>query len=283
LAGGALRDLLLRIGGQPDGFDVALEILSMRLVSDRAAQREHEPELLEAGRELLQGVSFPSRHQSGDYELATVAKTCLGPPDAGPIAAEVVAGLKQAVAAHKVYWSDNDELVAALIEVHPSAVLDALFSGNDRDKQDAVVGFVGMSELRGNPADAIPCEVLIAWCEEEREGRYPLAASIITFARRPEANSPLVWSEQAKALLTSAPDPQSVLATFIERFRPMAWSGSRAALMEANARLLDGVERHIPSHIMPFVADAKAQLVNEIAREWQWETKQGQEQDERFE
>ena len=50
LAGDILKDLLLLIADQPEGFDVALEILDMRLYSDRSAQREHEPGLLEAGR-----------------------------------------------------------------------------------------------------------------------------------------------------------------------------------------------------------------------------------------
>ncbi|MEX8495517.1 hypothetical protein, partial [Sphaerotilus sp.] len=47
LAGRDLKDLVLILADQPDGFDVALEILHMRLHSDQSAQREHVPELLE--------------------------------------------------------------------------------------------------------------------------------------------------------------------------------------------------------------------------------------------
>src|SRR6185369_9068532 len=99
--------------------------------------------------------------------------------------------------------------------------------------------FGRLSDNWDNPADAISCEALITWCEGDGERRYPLAASIITFARRPAANGPQVWSDQVKALLAHAPDPRTVLAVLIGRFHPMNWSGSRAALMEANARLLD--------------------------------------------
>lgn len=126
-------------------------------------------------------------------------------------------------------------------------------------------------------------EALVAWCEGDREHRYFLSASIITFARRPEASGPLVWSEQAKALLASAPDPRSVLAVFIERFQPMTWSGSRAALIESNAQLLDSLESHVPSDVIPFVTEAKAQLAHDIAQERQWETRQDRARDERFE
>jgi hypothetical protein len=283
LAGCTLKDLLLLIAEVPDGFDVALEILSMRLYSDRSAERGHEPELLEAGRELLQRITFQKSNQSGDYNLASVAKACLTGPDASPIAAEVARQLRQAVATYETYSFNNDDLLKALLEVQPVAVLDALFEGNEVDQQAGVRVFEHLDEHRGNPAGAISCEALMAWCEGVRDRRYPLAASIITFARRPEASDPQVWSEQAKALLASAPDPRSVLAVFIERFRPMSWSGSRAALMEANARLLDNLESNASFDLIPFVTEAKAKLAQEVARERLWETQQDRARDERFE
>src|SRR5690606_37882828 len=49
LGGGILKEMLLLISDQPDGFTVALELLFMRIFSDRSARREHDPELLEAG------------------------------------------------------------------------------------------------------------------------------------------------------------------------------------------------------------------------------------------
>ena len=53
--------------------------------------------------------------------------------------------------------------------------------------------------------------------------------------------------------------------------------------METNARLLDSLESNGPSHLMPFVTEAKAQLAQEVAREREWETKQDRVRDERFE
>jgi hypothetical protein len=283
LAGGVLKDLLLTIADQPDGFDVALEILLMRLHSDRSANREHEPELLEAGREFLRRFTFRTGNQQGDHRLAEVAKACLSGPDAGPIAAAVAERLKRAVAAYHTYSFDNDNLLKALLELQPAAVLDALFAGEEENQQAGARVFENLGEHSGNPTDAISCEALIAWCEGDRERRYPLAASIITFAHRPEASGTQVWSEQAKALLANAPDARSVLAEFIRRFRPMTWSGSRAALMEANALVLDSLDSLIPSSLIPFVMEAKAQLAQEIASERQSETERDRARDERFE
>lgn len=283
LESGVFKDFLQLIANQPDGFNVALEILSMRLYSDRSKHREHAPELLEAGQDLLRGITFCKGNQRSDYNLEEVVRACLTAPDADSTAAEVAVRLRQAVATCETYAFDNDGFLTALIEVQPFAVLDALFTGDERDQQAGVRTFEHISGHRANPADAISCEVLIDWCEADRERRYPLAALIITFAIHHETGGALVWSEQAKVLLSGAPDPKNVLAVFIQRFYPMEWSGSRAALMEANARLLDSLESQVRSGLIPYVNEAKALLAKDISRQWQSETEQDRACDERFE
>lgn len=270
LAGAVLKDLLLLIADQPDGFDVALGILFMRLHSDNSERRKHEPELLGACRELLRRVTFPTSSHRVDYHLAGIVKACLAGPDCGPMAAALAVRLKQAVTP-ETYSFDNAELLRALLELQPTAVLDALFAREEEGQRVVDCMFENLGDDRGSPADVISCEALIAWCEGDRERRYPIAASIITFAHRPEASGPQIWSEQAKALIARAPDPRAVLVVLIKRFRPMSWSGSRAALMDANARLLDSLEFLVPSDLMPFLTEAKAQLAQEIAGERQWE------------
>jgi hypothetical protein len=187
------------------------------------------------------------------------------------------------VADYETHAFDNDDLLSALLNTQPAAVLDALFEGDERDQQSGVSVFNHLHDHRSNPVDEISCGELIAWCDRDRERRYALAASIVTFARRAEKSGPQLWSDQAKALLASAPDPRSVLAVFVERFRPMSWSGSRAALIEANARLLDSLESEVSGKLIAFVAEAKHRLAREIAAERHRETERDQARDERFE
>ena len=283
LAGAVLKDLLLLIADQTDGFDVAVKILSLRLYSDSSAQRIHELDLLEAGRELLRRATFRGNRQDSDYQLARIVKACLIGPYVDRIAAEVAGRLKQAVLTYETYSFHNEHLLRALLECQPAAVLDALFGGDEDDHWEVSDLFRSLSDRRGTPVDIVSCEDLIAWCERDGELRYPLMASIITFARHPDASGPQIWSEHAKALLAHAPDPRMVLAVFIRRFQPISWSGSRAAVIEANARLLDSLEVDIPPSLMPFVTEAKAQLAQEIAQERQQETKEDRARNERFE
>ncbi len=283
LSAGDLKDLLLLIADKTDGFEVAVEVLHMQFHSDHSAQRSHEPAVLEAGQKLLQGVRFKESNHRSDYHLASVVRACLTDKGAGPIAAEVARRLRRAVARYETQASNNDNLLKALLSAQPTAVLDALFKGDDGDQRSGIKIFGYLREHRSNPADVLLCEDLVAWCNRDREHRYALAAAFVTFARRAEESGPLVWSEQASALLINAPDPRCVLAVFVERFRPNSWSGSRAALMEANTNLLNILEFDATSELILFVAETKDRLTREIAIERQLETKRDQARDERFE
>jgi hypothetical protein len=279
---GPFKTLLLLIADQPGGFDVALEILYMRFHSDRSEKRDHEKELLLAGQELLRRVSFRTNPASKTYHIANIAKVCLAASDTGPVAADIAVRLRQAVANYEPYSFNNEELLKALLEAQPVAVLEALFSGSEEDRQSGVRVFDHLRHHRSDPANAIPHEKLITWCNIAPELRYPLAAAVVTFNRYIKESESHVWSEQAIALLVNAPSPETVLTTFIARFRPMSWSGSRAALMEANALLLDDIPPVIPS-LEPLAMAAKLQLAKEVATERQRETERDRINDERFE
>jgi hypothetical protein len=217
------------------------------------------------------------------HEFADVVNVCLAGTDAGPVAAEVAVRLRQAVANHETYSFSNEELLTALLEAQPAAVLEALFSGSEEDQQAGVRVFDHLGDRRSkNPADAISCNALIAWCDLDPAVRYPLASSVVKFNSPVGESAPQVWSEQATALLVSALNPERVLATFIERFRPSSWTGSRAAQMEANARLLDDVGGLVPS-LLQLAMAAKSQLMQEVARERQRETERDRIENERFE
>lgn len=283
LASCTLKKLLFLIAAKPEGFDVALKILYVRLRSDRSDQQPQNTDLLEVGQELLRRVTFRGRKGRSEYEIAGVVNACLADPNATHFAAELAARLKQAVMNQETSVFDNPSLLYTLLQAQPLPVLDALFAGDRRSKQIGIMMFDYNGFIEGSPADVISCEDLVNWCEGECESRYSLAASIITFACRPETNGPLVWSDQAKALLTRAPDPRSVLEALIDRFWPRSWLGSRAGQMEANAGLLDTVEEHIPATLVSFVIEEKTKLQQAIAQERQRETTKEQESNERFE
>ncbi len=282
--GGSFKDLVLFVADQPDGFPIALEILSMRLHSDTAAKQSHSPAVLEAGRDLLRRVSFRNNNKD-EFDLAAVIRACLQEPQTAPVVAEFTGRLKEAIRSGETYGLNCMDVLKALFETQPGATLDALFAGSDEEQQLGVSVFEFVGDRDVNPLDVVPPQMFIDWCERDRQNRYELAASVVDFARPPVQGegSSQSWSEQAIALLTRAPEPTKVLEEFVRRFRPMSWSGSRAAIIEGNAKLLDSLDAQLVERLGTSVSDARQQLVQDIKSERASETREDRARDERFE
>ena len=283
LNGDALAPLILSIADRTNGIAVAIDILSTRFHHDKSSKRIPEPILLEAGRELMRRISFGAWSEHIDYDLAGIAQVCLSGRQHGSIAATAVSRLARAVAARETYAYDNRELLKTLLKMHPSSTLDALFAGEVEDEDEFANVFDRFGQPGENAADGISCEALVEWCSIDSKRRFPLAASIITFSNQRDGDACPVWSAQAKALLSGAPDRQSVLMTIVQRFTPMSWSGSRAALIAKNAQLLDDLSWLSSPELAAFAEGMKAGLQDEIARERQWEAQRDRARDERFE
>jgi hypothetical protein len=74
-----------------------------------------------------------------------------------------------------------------------------------------------------------------------------------------------------------------VLQIFEDRFAPRIWSGSRAAILEANAAALDSLPAQFSDDLMRYVGQLKTQLLERAARWRRDETERDWDRDERFE
>lgn len=139
--------------------------------------------------------------------------------------------LCKAVAASETYSFGNLRLMGAMFADQPLAVLDALFAGNINECPERSNLLRSLHDHEGAPADGIPSEMLIAWCDQDRQNRFTLAASFVTYAKRAEGDGSLTWSDHAQHFLAHAPNPADILGEFVHQFCPTGWSGSRASLM----------------------------------------------------
>ena len=282
LQGGTLKELLLAISTAPGGWGVAVEILHMRIFADRSANRPLDCEIIEAAYALMGAATFArTNREQLDHELAEIAKSCLASGDAEGVAASLATNLRQASIDQIRNWSEHVDLLRVLLEFHPIAVLDALFEGLEEEKWiDTFEYLVGH---RGNPLDVVPPQVLVEWCDAAPTVRYKIAATLVRFSGRADVGGLLRWSEQAVALLENPRGRKVVLEKFIDRFTPRSWRGSRAVLIEANAKLLDAAELSLPPELRSYAAAEKTRLLEEAARERRSEEERDRERDERFE
>jgi hypothetical protein len=137
---------------------------------------------------------------------------------------------------------------------------------------------------RGSSAfDNVPEQVLIEWCEQDRDIRYPLMASVI-FPFQVEAKTEIRrWTNVALRLLEQAPDRIEVLKRYIGKFQPMGWSGSQVPPWEANVRLLDSFSDYPDSKIATFAAAEKIRLLGVLDLVRQREAAEERHENERFE
>lgn len=277
-----LRPLILAVAEQPDGLVAAFDIFENRVFWNRTHKMEHESSLLEIGRDLLGRVQFARGDEAKDYELGDLVRLCMADPAAGPSAADLAQRLAEAIVTGETYSHSHPEVQQALLEVHPVAVLDAFFGAGDTGHIDAVEMF-DHGDHRSNPADVVPVDTLIDWCERDPENRYVLAAAFVSFSKIQGAGEPLAWTDQAAGLLKHAPDRRRVVDTFVERFAPMSWSGSRASIMEKNAELLDSLDPIVVSDIQAFIEEKRRGLAQEVDRERVWEVQRERVENERFE
>jgi hypothetical protein len=252
IAGSDLRALLQAIAARPDGLRVAADILDMRLFSDHGQKKPLDPELIAAGRDLLDTLTFDKHVRDDDHKIGSLVGRCLKGQDEAKTAQRLCQRLMRAISARETHAYLHDRLVAKLFKVQPVAILDALFAGSVAEKK---IGLEIMHDVtsmdKANPVDTVPQEELLAWCERDRAERYPVAASVVTLFRR-EGGKSLEWSDNAQALLRRAPDPLAVLNRYVGRFRPGSWSGSLAAAMEAPLTPLRALEEDPNAAIAEF-------------------------------
>jgi hypothetical protein len=284
IAGPDLKSLLVAMASKPDGgFDAAVEILHMRLFSDRQDKKTPDPALIETGRELLAVFEFKKGRQDEDRRVGSLIKACLTGADGAKGVKAICGKLKKAIASNDTYAFAQSELLKSLFKAQPEAALDAFFGGSEADCKIGREIILDASHHHTNPLEFVPPELLTAWCDGKPDERYPLLAQVVPLYKGKEDAAPLDWNAGALAILDKAPDRIAVLRRFVCRFRPMRWSGSRAVAMASRLPLLAQLETHADPAIADFAKSDGARLRKEIENERGRETKDDKANDERFE
>lgn len=286
IPGPAFRDLLLAIGSRPGGIPIALEILSMRLFSDKSDKRESVPEVAEAGRALLSAYEFhkrDSRADREDRELGRIVQASLGGDEGIPIVKRIVHDMMAAIGRNDINSHDQDDLVTGLLRVHPTVVLEEMFSGDEKAQRKAVHAFIALLRFHKSPLNVVPDEVVLEWADRDPAVRYPLMAASATLFRRPKDGEPHEWTPLTSKLLAKAPNPSRIFTEIVQRLHPMGWSGSLATKLESRLKLLERLPLDETSGLKDAFDEAKAALREEIQRQLKREADEDRNRSGRFE
>lgn len=274
-----LKEFAFTIAGMPAGYDVAVEILYMRLHFERDRKGPLAPELVDAGRELLREFDF-ARNDREDYRIGAIARDCLTGEQGAILATALCTRVKAAVTAYKTHAIYHDDLLDALFTAQPYAALDGLCGGRpeELDRGIRVLRDIGS---RKHPLSVAPEADLLGWCDREPRSRYPALATVIVIIQQAEDKAPQ-WTSLARRFLERAPDPAAVLHQFVGQFMPSTgWSTSLATILESRAILLDQLDEY--TILRAAVAQARERLQEWIKAERRREAAYDRERYERFE
>jgi hypothetical protein len=283
LNGKDLAELCSLIAQRPGGFNVALEIVWMRIATHKQNKIPIPEEILAAGRSLLRRFEFKDTNDSQTFHLTQLIKICLAGPPGEAVAIEMCQHIRSSLQHWHFSDSETTSVLGALLPTQPVAVLDALFP-LDAEHDNHIGRMRFEMDLHNRSAfDNVPEQTLLAWCEQRRTVRYSLMAALI-FPFRVEQNSETrLWTQTALRLLDRAPDRVEVLRQYIDKFRPMSWSGSRISPWAANVKLLDSLVDYPDPRLIAFVADEKIRLSGVLDSVRQREASKESRENERFE
>jgi hypothetical protein len=275
-----LVPLLLHVA---DGFEVALNMVWIRIIQLRNEKRDPTPELAAAGRLVIEACEFDRRLNREAHELQEVIEACLVGPEGIATVERVFDRLKVSHSMYGLGFMEESTILGALLAVQPVIVLNLLFMSATAGDEGGMRGFFDHHGVGGSPLNRVPQSTLLAWCDEDSAVRYPLIAARFCPFNKHQTTDVRVWKEVALALLDRAPDKIEVLKQYIYQLRPMSWSGSRSAAWEANAKLLDVFENHADPELAEFARTEREKLGATLDELRQEELKSERRDNERFE
>jgi hypothetical protein len=219
-----------------------------------------------------------------DYRMHTLANVCLRGLEGASAAQSLCEKIKMGFKDYTFRAYSHEQLLQSIFHFQPRIALNVFFgSGPQTDGSDLDVDdFDGPSDRRKNPLDGVPADEMLRWCDEEPDVRYSAISRAVSYHAAPK-DGKAEWTALAIEMLKRAPNPVTVLETFVGRFSPTSWSGSRAAIVESRVGLLDSVDRLGNTSLSNCVMRIRPKLMDSIAQDRKWETERDSDRDERFE
>lgn len=225
-----LACLLSEISKIEGGVEVAIDILSMKLLSLKDADQELDQDLILCGQSLLLKCDFSKPRHKIDYELARVAEACLTRSFDAEIAGQICSKLSTAFASYTSSPHDFNELMVILLKIQPSTALTSFLEGDG--SQRIRWRFDDFSTNKDHPIGSIPMVDLVAWAESNPASRYPALADVVPLFGKDTGTGEEIISPIALQLLEKSPDKGAVLMRFSNQFQPSGWSGSLADILD---------------------------------------------------
>ncbi|WP_047882460.1 hypothetical protein [Pseudomonas sp. ARP3] len=286
LPGSRVLNLAQRLLGKPNGDDVVLDALSMKLHDKERGVDTLGSDLRLVGlraaiRRLQRDHSDPSGSMDHDMERVVCVGLSFNGNEAEKL--EWLDTIFSVVDERHGYIHAFENAIGTTAALMPEVFLNRVFEGSE-EEQHGRLFFIRHGGLRRSPLARIDVGVLIEWCRANKDARvWGYIAAGIRIWSKIEGQELITMSESAIALLEASPEPEAVLDAFAERVTPSSWSGSRADLMQPRADAIGELVEHKCVGIAVAAKSVSAKLAKWIEREKVRELRRDGDREQRFE
>ncbi|MDD2700595.1 MAG: hypothetical protein PHH36_05090 [Sideroxydans sp.] len=273
------RQILLGVASLTNGYEVAVDVLGMRLHSIRTSKMEVDEETAALGRHLLALCNFRSSKQNDAYHINEIATACLRSDAAYEEALATAKNLARALVDYRTEARQYGELAATLFRLQPIAAIKGFLERKQSRQYRNSLSYLFSFDRKESPVNAATPEILIAWANKSRRARLPLLAQEVRLSVSSGEHDTAEWSPLALTILEMAPDRLAILDIFASRFQPSCWPGSLADVLLPYL----GLAKKMQTHNDPQVVDwAKKQIVH-LENRMEEDRKRDRRVDESFE
>lgn len=286
LPGDRVIDLAQRLLSKPNGDDVVLDALSMRLNGKEETVDSLGSDLRRVGiRAAIQRLPKDRSDPGGasDYNMKCVVGAALRFDDNEAEKLEWLDTVFAVVDGHYGYIHSFESTIETTVALSPEAFLNRVFDGT-QEEQKRRLFFIHHGGLRRSSLAKIDVDVLIEWCRARNDASVwaAIAAGIRLWSKDGDQGT-VTMSESAIRLLEAAPEPEAVLEAFAECVTPSSWSDSRANVMQPRADAIGKLVEHESAEIAAAARLVSEKLAKWIEREKVREQREDEESEQRFE
>lgn len=271
----SLQGLLNMIADKPDGIEIAIQILLMKLFPLRGDNISVPSELIACGRELLLRYEWDKHNNNSTHRIVEVLKVSLIGFDADVFVQDFCTKLSNAIWNENVSLYDCKKVLAELFKSSPLVALNAFI----KPKQSQGEHLNRILRNERYPLEIIPVEVMLEWANEEPQSRFLALASATSLFIGSENEYERELSQTAIALIDAAPDKEAVLKSLRKHLYPSGGVGSFAVGLDRRREALTPLTQHAD----PVVAQQVAEWDNSLKRWAEEERARERKEDERFE
>ncbi len=283
---GRILDLAKRLLNRPNGDDVVLDALSMKLngkdeTVDILGSDLRRLGLRAAIQRLRRDDSDPEFES--DYSMGCIVSAALHFDGNQAEKLELLDMIFAAV--NQRYGSIHglESTIETTIELMPETFLNRVFEGDVVEHPQQFFSNLNDS-LDRPPLAKINVEDLIEWCRTRDDTSVwaAVAAGVSLWSKDGDREA-LTMSESAIKLLEASPEPVAVLEAFAERVTPSSLSVKRANVMQPRAHTISLLVEHENTAIAEAAKSAYAKLAKLIEQEKVREQREDGEREQRFE